>query len=279
MGFNEQENLVSFQYLSFTWNLENLDTIQNREPIEIIRSFEYEGKELFRAGIDIRKSPNQANKKMIMVKFLSYGHNSFGDVIDEVICYVGQEQESSTFQQIELNKSVSDDGGLLEVFTNPPETELDNRLSSSFFVTFRAKLRGIIPNFINKPVDSAWSKHLWAAAVNRKMTDVEFLVGEETFGAHRSLLSARSPVFAAMFASGMKEAETGRVRIEDVDPGTFQRLLKFIFTGMMEPLSEDGKLSVVADKYGVKTLMELCRLRVTKQIDNLDDVFSAFFCC
>jgi len=273
LGFNEQENLVSFQYLSFTWNLENLDTIQNREPIEIIRSFEYEGKELFRAGIDIRKSPNQANKKMIMVKFLSYGHNSFGDVIDEVICYVGQEQESSTFQQIELNKSVSDDGGLLEVFTNPPETELDNRLSSSFFVTFRAKLRGIIPNFINKPVDSAWSKHLWAAAVNRKMTDVEFLVGEETFGAHRSLLSARSPVFAAMFASGMKEVSTGQVRIEDVDPTTFIHFLKFLYIGMVEPSSVDRDLFVVADKYGVETLMELCRRSATKTVELDDHIF------
>ena len=53
------------------------------------------------------------------------------------------------------------------------------------------------------------------------MTDVEFLVGEDSFVAHRSLLSVRSPVFAAMFSSGMKELETGQVHIEDVDLETF----------------------------------------------------------
>jgi len=61
------------------------------------------------------------------------------------------------------------------------------------------------------------------------MPDVEFLVGEEAFGAHRSLLSARSPVFAAMFASGKNEAERGQVKIGDADPATFQQ---FLYTGM-----------------------------------------------
>jgi len=108
-------------------------------------------------------------------------------------------------------------------------------------------------------VDSTFGEQLWAAAVNKKMTDVEFLVGVEAFGAHRSLLSARSPVFASMFASGMKETKTGKVCIEDVDPTTFQQFLKFLYTGTFEPSSMDQDLFEVADKYQVETLMELCR--------------------
>ena len=107
----------------------------------------------------------------------------------------------------------------------------EEQLSAPFY----DKMLSTVPNFTNKLVDSIFSEQLWASAVNRMMTDVEFLVGEEAFGAHRSLLSARSPVFAAMFASGMKEAETGQVRIEDVDPTTFQQFLKFLYTGMVEP--------------------------------------------
>jgi len=103
------------------------------------------------------------------------------------------------------------------------------------------------------------------------MTDVEFLVGEEAFGAHRSLLSARSPVFAAMFASGMKEALTGRVRIEDVNPTTFQRFLKFLYTGMVESSAMDEELFTVADKYGVATLIELCR-PATQPVDTDDSL-------
>jgi len=132
-------------------------------------------------------------------------------------------------------------------------------LSWPFTVIFHVKLQSKVENFTNQLLDSSGSQQLWDAAVNKKMTDVEFLVGEEAFGAHRSLLSARSPVFAGMFASGMKEAETGQVRIDDTDPKIFQCFLKFLYTGMYEPSPMDSDLLTVADKYQVETLMELCR--------------------
>jgi len=154
------------------------------------------------------------------------------------------------------------DSKLVQLFTIP-ETKMIDCSSSSFsfpfIIYFTVKLRSTIPNFINKLVDSNWSEQLWAAAINSKLTDVKFIVGGTTFSAHRSLLSARSPVFAAMFASGMKEAETGQVRIEDIDPVTFKYFLKFLYTGMIEPSSIDKDLFKVADKYQVETLMELCR--------------------
>jgi len=49
-------------------------------------------------------------------------------------------------------------------------------------------------------MDSICNEQLWAAAVDRKITDGEFGIGigdEVTFDAHRSLLSTRSPVFTA----------------------------------------------------------------------------------
>jgi len=156
---------------------------------------------------------------------------------------------------MEMIKAETNHKELLQVFT---ATKLTTPLSCPFVITFYVlNLCNInAPNFANKLIDSAWTKEIWVAAVTRKMTDVELLVGEETFGAHRSLLSARSPVFAAMFASGMKEAETG---IEDVDPDTFQRFLKFPNTGMMKPSSVDRELIKVAKKYRVETLQtELC---------------------
>ena len=114
-----------------------------------------------------------------------------------------------------------------------------------------------------------------AAAIERKMTDVESLVGEETFGTHRSLLSGRNPVFAAMFASGMKEAETGQVRIEDMNSATFQRFLKFLYTGELVPSAGDEELFTVADKYQVETLMDLCP-SATPKVDT-EDMFNSFF--
>ena len=62
-----------------------------------------------------------------------------------------------------------------------------------------------------------------------------------------------------MFSSGMKEAETGQVCIEDTDSDTFQVFLKFLYTGTFEPSSIDQDLFEVADKYQVETLIEFCR--------------------
>ncbi len=41
---------------------------------------------------------------------------------------------------------------------------------------------------------------------SEKSSDVEFIVEERSFPAHRLILSARSPYFAAMFQNGMKES-------------------------------------------------------------------------
>jgi len=183
-------------------------------------------------------------------------------------------------------KDLRNNNKALQLFTSPLPTELTTPISLPFVITFHAKILSTVTNYTSKPLDSTWSGELWAAAINRKMTDVEFLVGEEAFGAHRSLLSARSPVFAAMFASGMKEAETGRVRIEDVDPATFQRFLKFLYTGMLESsaMDEEEELFTVADKYQVTTLMKLSRPVTTGDTGDMDNnilqiYISCLECC
>jgi len=218
-------------------------------------TFENGGKKIFSAWLEMTKIPKSRGKLALeALKFFSYGHESICYEIDQVACtFDGQDQDSSTHK---MTKSVPYDQNKLQVFK---KHKLETPLICPFVITFNVKLRTRVANFINTPVDITWSHQLWTSAVNRKMTDVEFLVGEETFGAHRSLLCARNPVFAAMFASGMKEAENGQVRIEDVDPPTFERFLKFLYTGMMESSAMDEKLFAVGDKYQVETLMELCR--------------------
>jgi len=109
------------------------------------------------------------------------------------------------------------------------------------------------------------------------MTDVEFLVGGITVGAHRSLLSARSPGFASLFASGMKEAVSGQLHIKDVDPTTFQHFLKFLYMGMVDPSSLNRNLFTVAERYRVDTLMELCR--PSFQAVDMERIINTFFSC
>jgi len=264
-----------------SWNVQNL----SRTREEIIRTnvlFGHGEKELFLAEVEMKKNPKHALEHTLSaVKFVSFGHQSFGCDFQGVTLFIGQDNNSSTHQQIMMTEAGTDDEDLLKIYKCPDPHECEElappALPCPFFVTFHATLRSSVLNFINKPLDSTWSGQLWASSVNRKMVNVEFLVGEETFGAHRSLISARSPVFSAMFGSGMKEAETGQVRIEDVDPTTFQHFLKFLYTGMFEPSCVDRELFTVADKYGVDTMMELCR-PATITMD-MDCIFETFFSC
>ncbi len=63
-------------------------------------------------------------------------------------------------------------------------------------------------------------------------TDVEFLVGElpdrKLFRAHRYVLVSRSPVFFAMLAGSMQEAQSGGpIEVPDATPGAFGELLRY----------------------------------------------------
>lgn len=86
---------------------------------------------------------------------------------------------------------------------------------------------------------------------------------EETkYSAHRGILSARSPVFAAMFASGMTESQLGTVRIKDVTPKAMQTLLSYMYTGSTEDtlswksVRDIEDVIYAADKYAIAGLRD-----------------------
>ena len=98
---------------------------------------------------------------------------------------------------------------------------------------------------------------LWSASREKMFTDVELKVGNRTFHVHRAILSARSPVFAAMFVSDMDESHTGIVEIKDIDADVFERFLEFLYTGRLRTTQNLGVLWTAANKYDIKTLEEI----------------------
>ena len=141
-------------------------------------------------------------------------------------------------------------------------------------IRFHVKLSSTIPTFDFKFRDGSFESDLLGAARDLKLTDFVFLVGSTSFPAHRSLLAARSPVFAAMLNSGLEEARTGQVQINDTDPETFALFLRFLYVGELEYDEEEAKevvvvgamrkkLFVLADKYQVETLMKICQTPAT----------------
>jgi hypothetical protein len=107
---------------------------------------------------------------------------------------------------------------------------------------------------------------LWATLKNQlNLADVEFVVKNKSFPAHKSILAARSQVFADEF----EKKQPGRkglqqIWIDDVEPSTVEHFLHFVYTG--EPIGTlaDEDLQELADRYGLTTLTGLCKVALKK---------------
>jgi BTB/POZ domain len=74
-------------------------------------------------------------------------------------------------------------------------------------------------------------------------------------------LSARSPVFKAIFGAGMLESTKNEIRIQDFSAKTVKGMLQYIYTGQTESIEENaGELVKIADKYQVLGLKADCEV-------------------
>jgi len=71
-------------------------------------------------------------------------------------------------------------------------------------------------------------------------TDVSFIVGSETFPAHRAVLAARSPVFSAELFGPMADATMPSITLQDIHPAAFKVMLRFMYTDALPPDDELG---------------------------------------
>lgn len=107
----------------------------------------------------------------------------------------------------------------------------------------------------------------------KENADVTFVVGEEEIPAYKDILASSSKVFTIMFGSDMLEKNTGRVIITDIKPQVFRLLLRYIESGVFESNDFEEVTSVMqaADKYSVKSLIDLCAYRLSNTV-SLDNV-------
>ncbi len=81
-------------------------------------------------------------------------------------------------------------------------------------------------------------------------SDINILVNGTKIPAHKSILSARSPIFKAMFSyDNTKEALENEVVIPDVSVSVMKEFLRFIYTGVKTQGNQYcSELLAVADK-------------------------------
>ncbi|KAH9364051.1 hypothetical protein HPB48_016389 [Haemaphysalis longicornis] len=107
--------------------------------------------------------------------------------------------------------------------------------------------------------DCHLSQDLRHLLVSRRFADVIFCVEGKEVHAHKPILAARSPVFAAMFDHKMKENEQGRVVVTDCDFDVLHEVIEFIYTGRAPKLNQMAdKILAAADKYDLGRLKAMC---------------------
>jgi len=287
----EADSQIVFQAkamaLDFTWRPKkstdpySLCTDQgNNWTTETFKSepFEYQGRKLFRLQVEILRRWSGALYCYDLIWiFLGYPSKKTGLQI-ELVSHTTTINGIGKLALEKMQEKLTSDGKFLQLFTSKQMVDLGKSESLfPFTITCHVKAVSTVEKIGYRLVDSAWKDQLWASSVNKQLTDVELLVGGKTFSAHRSLLSVRSPVFSAMFNSGMKEAQTGQVCIQDADPNTFGYFLPFLYTGMLEPSADKKQLYPLADRYQVEALLNLCQPAV--EPEDVDGMTKAFFSC
>ncbi|KAJ0261188.1 BTB/POZ domain-containing protein [Hirschfeldia incana] len=112
-----------------------------------------------------------------------------------------------------------------------------------------------------------------------KGCDVTFDVDGETFSAHKVVLATRSPVFRAQLFGPLRDRDTDRIVIEDVEAPIFKVLLHFIYwdelPDMQELIGTDSKsastlvaqhLLAAADRYALERLKAICESKLCEGI-------------
>ncbi|XP_046983838.1 ankyrin repeat and protein kinase domain-containing protein 1-like [Schistocerca americana] len=104
---------------------------------------------------------------------------------------------------------------------------------------------------------------------------VMLVAGETRLAAHRAVLVARSPVFAAMFQHDTLEASSGHISITDVEGPVMRQLLAYLYTLQVPQLPTMAlQMMVAADKYGLSALRSACEQQVSAQL-TIDNVAAA----
>ena len=107
-----------------------------------------------------------------------------------------------------------------------------------------------------KPVSS----NIFSNEYLKRFSDVNLVTsGGRVLKAHKNILAAASPIFAAMFKHDMLEKKSNKVKITDVDYLVLKEMLRFIYTGEVENIhSMPIEILIGADKYDMQGLKRKC---------------------
>ena len=114
------------------------------------------------------------------------------------------------------------------------------------------------------------SKHMYVENLflEEQFSDIKLVTscGKE-LKAHKCIVAADSPTFAAMFKHDMVESNSNTVNISDVDHEVLKEMLRFIYMGQVENIETIASdLFIAADKYDIQDLKNECANYIANNI-------------
>ena len=113
---------------------------------------------------------------------------------------------------------------------------------------------------------------------DEELSDIKIVCDGETFPCHKFMLGARSDVFKAMLTESptFRENQEGLLTIEDTTAETMKSFLYFLYTDTVPPQEMTGSLLILADKYNVTRLADVCSRQIMSNI-NVDNVLELLY--
>jgi hypothetical protein len=243
---NSAQMIVPYQWI--------LNVVDEEPKTIASKMILFRGERVFRVGLK-----NCAPSPILL--FLAADLNKIGMRVEDVMYGVEDADTCpSKMTQMKREDKIGIDGSL-QLFT----IKLDKMVTGQRTFVFRICIKGNVPEYSYQLSDRLGKDQLWAAKENPNLADVEFIVKGETLLANKSILAARSPVFAAEFTNE-QQVRVGRhqIRIDGVEPSTVEHFLHFIYMG--EPMSSlaNQHLLKLAVQYQITTLISLCQVALKK---------------
>ena len=111
-------------------------------------------------------------------------------------------------------------------------------------------------------------KNLEQLAHYGNTSDVTLEVAGFLFPVHKSVLSAYSPVFDAMFRCNMIECNNMSAEIKNISLPVFIQVLEFMYTGNVTKLNESVvDVLFAADRFGIHSLKLICEDEILKGLN------------
>ena len=243
----------SLMIVSYDWKLENVEkdfkTIASKMVL-------FGGEKVFRVALK-----NSENGQATLI-FLAINLNKIGLEVSDVVC--GKESFDTHCKMNENGPLRKKEEGNFQLFTSQVDV-----VSSENFV-FQIHLKGIIDGYSYHPCDRLAKEQLWSVVNSKLHADVEFIVQDKRFSAHKAILAARSPVFRAEFTKEeSKKDNPHQIQIDDVNASSLEQFLYFVYTGAFlefdytgepAPMLANKDLLKLAGRYQLKTLENLCQV-------------------